>query len=102
MFLHKLLAYESMRSTRIKKDNGRVIGHEKRTHHNRFAFRCCGHLSIINPPRFPRIFARGIVCRISLGLSGTPRTLLIIGSILLRVWTVLDKMSRLSTIKAAC
>jgi hypothetical protein len=75
MFFHKFLAYESMRSTRIKDNNCRVIGHEERTHRNQFAFRCCGHLSIIDPSRFPCIFARGIVCRISLG---TPGTLLII------------------------
>jgi hypothetical protein len=77
MLLHKLLAYESMRSARIKKNNCGVIGHEKRTHHNWFAFRCCGHLSIINPHHFLHILARGIVYRISLFLSGIPRTLLI-------------------------
>jgi hypothetical protein len=70
-------------------------------HHNRFSFRCRGHLRIINPPSFLHIFACGIVCRISPALSGTPWTLLIIWSVLLWVWTVLDKMSRLSTIKAA-
>jgi hypothetical protein len=97
MFFHKFLAYESMRSTRIKENICRVIGHEECTHHHRFAFRCCGHLSIIDPSRFPCIFAHGIVGRISLG---TPRTLLIIGAILPRLWIVLNKMPGLSTVEA--
>jgi hypothetical protein len=47
MFLQKLLAYECMLSTRIKKNDCRVIGHEKRTHHDGFSLRCRGHLRIL-------------------------------------------------------
>jgi hypothetical protein len=77
-----------------------VIGHEKRTHHDQFSFRRRGHLRIINLPSFLHIFARCIVCRISLALAGTPRVLLIIGVVPLQIWVVFYEVSRLSTIKA--
>ena len=76
----------------------RVFGHKERTHHHRFTFRCCGHLSVINPSSFPCILARGAGCHISLGTFGA---LLIIRLILPWVWTVLNEMPGLSTVEAA-
>jgi hypothetical protein len=90
-----------MRSTGIKENDCRVIGHEKRTHHNRLSLRCSGHLCIIDSPSFLHILARCIICRVSLALAGTPRVLLIIGVVLPRIWAVFDEMSILPTIEAA-
>ena len=97
MLLHKFLANERMWSTRIKKNNCRVTGHEKRTHHHRFTFRCSGHLSIVYPSRLLETFALNI----SLALWWIPRSLLIICLILLGIWAVFDEMSRLATIKTS-
>jgi hypothetical protein len=95
MLLHKFLANEGMRSTRIKKNNCRVTGHGKRTHHHRLSFRCSGHLGVVYTPCFLGIPSHSI----PFGLSGLPRSLLSIGLILLGVWAVFDKMSRLAAVE---
>jgi hypothetical protein len=79
----------------------RVIGHEKCTLHNRLSLWCSGHLRIVDSLSLLYILARCIICRVSLALARTPRVLLIIGLVLLRIWAVFDKMSRLPTIEAA-
>jgi hypothetical protein len=86
---------------KIKENNCRVIGHEKRTHHDRLSLQCSGHLCIIDSPIFVHILARCIIFRVSLALAGTLRVLLIIGVVPLRIWVVFDEMSRLPTIEAA-
>jgi hypothetical protein len=98
MLLHKFLADECMRSTRIKENKCRVFGYEERTHHHRFAFRCGSHLSVRNSSCFLCIPARSIVACISLGAS---RTLFIICLILPWVRIVLNEMSGLPAVKAA-
>jgi hypothetical protein len=90
IFLHKLLAYECMWSTRIKENDYRVIGHEKRTHHDRLSLRCSGHLCIIDSPSFLHILARCII-------SGV---LLIIRVVPARIWAIFNEISRLPTIEA--
>jgi hypothetical protein len=57
-------------------------------------------LGIINPSSFLEVLACWSISRIFLSLVGVPRVLLEIGLILLRVWTVLDKVSGLSTVEA--
>jgi hypothetical protein len=57
-------------------------------------------LGIINPPSFLEIIARWIISRVPLSLVGVPRIMLEIDFILLRVWTILDYVFGLSTIKA--
>ena len=101
IFLHKFLAYECMRSTRIKENDCWVIGHKKHTHHNRLSLRCSGHLCVVYSPSLLYILARCIICRVSLALIWTPWVLLIVGFVLPRIWAVFDKMSRLPTIEAA-
>jgi hypothetical protein len=101
IFLHKFLAYECMRSTRIKENDWWVIGHKKRTHHNQLSLRCSGHLSVVYSPSILSILARWIVCHVSLALIWTPWILLTVGFVLPRIWAVFDKMSILPTIKAA-
>jgi hypothetical protein len=73
MLLHKFLADECMRSTRIKENKCRMIGHKELTHHYRFTVRCGGHLSVINSSRLLYVLAR-----ISLSLRRIPSTLLIV------------------------
>jgi hypothetical protein len=97
MLLHKFLADECMRSTRIKENQCRVFGYEERTHHYRFVVRCGSHLSVINLSRLLYILA----C-ISLSLRRIPSTLLIVCVILLRVGAILNKVPRFSAIEAAC
>jgi hypothetical protein len=78
-----------------------VIGHEKRTHHDRLSLRRSGHLCIIDSPSFLHILARCIINRVSFALVGTPRVLLIIGVVPPQIWAFFDEMSRLPTIEAA-
>jgi hypothetical protein len=73
MLLHKFLADECMRSTRIKENKSGMIGHKERTHHYRFTIRCGGHLSVINSSRLLYVLAH-----ISLSLRKIPSTLLIV------------------------
>jgi hypothetical protein len=78
-----------------------MVGNEKRTHHHRFSFRGGRHFCVVDSPSFPCIFARWSVGHISLALRRVPRSLLRIWFILLWIGTILDKVSRLPTIKAA-
>jgi hypothetical protein len=57
-------------------------------------------LDIINLSCFLEILARWIISSVPLSLVGVPRVLLEISFILLRVWAVLDEVSRLYTIEA--
>jgi hypothetical protein len=68
MLLNKSLAHESMGCTRIKKDDGGMVGNEKCTHDHRFSFRGGSHLSVVDSPSFPCIFARLSAGHISLSL----------------------------------
>jgi hypothetical protein len=77
-----------------------VIDNKERTHHHQFALRCCSHLSVIDPSSFLEILALGRVSHVSLSLIRVPRSLLKVGFILLRVWAVLDEMSKLPTVEA--
>jgi hypothetical protein len=82
-------------------ESKRMVGNEKRTHHQRFSFRGGRHLCVVDSPSFPCIFSHWSVGHISLALRCVPRSLLKISSILLWIGTVHDEVSRLPTIKVA-
>ena len=97
MLLHKFLADECMRRTRIKENNCGMIGHQERTHHYRLSIRCSGHLRIIYASRLLGIFALSI----SLDLRWIPRSLLIIWLVLFWIRAILDEMPRFATIETS-
>jgi hypothetical protein len=59
-----------------------MFGNGKRTHHHRLSFQGGSHLSVVDSPSFPCIFAHLSAGHISLALRCAPRSLLEIGFIL--------------------
>jgi hypothetical protein len=84
-----------------KKDDGGMVGNEKRTHHHRLCFWGGSHLGVVDSTSFPCIFSRFSAGHIYLALKWAPRSLLGIEFILFWIGTVLNEVSRLPAVEAS-